>query len=70
MQEVSGSLAALAESRWKELPSRRDFRSLLAVQPLLRGTRLPVVMLYRTRQSFPVSGDLLAVNGLRIREHV
>ena len=60
----------LAEAKWKELPSRKDFRPLLAVQPLLRSARLPVMVLCRTGQSFPVGKDMLAVNGLRIREHV
>ena len=60
----------LAEAKWKELPSRRDFRPLLAVQRLLRTARLPVMVLCRTVQSFPVTGDMLAVNGLRVREHV
>jgi len=60
----------LAEAKWKELPSRRDFRVLLAVQPLLRAARLPAMVLCRTGQSFPVGKDMLAVNGLRMREHV
>ncbi len=60
----------LAEAKWKELPSRRDFRPLLAVQRLLPAARLPVMVLCRTAQSFPMAGDMLAVNGLRVREHV
>ena len=60
----------LVEAKWKELPSRRDFRPLLAVQPLLRSARLPVMVLCRTGQSHPVGEGMLAVNGLRIREHV
>ena len=60
----------LAEAKWKELPGRRDFRQMLAVQPLLRAVRLPLLVLCRTEQSFPVAGGMLAVNGLRIREHV
>ena len=60
----------LAEVKWKELPGRRDFRQMLAVQPLLRAVRLPLLVLCRTEQSFPVAGGMLAVNGLRIREHV
>ena len=60
----------LAEAKWKELPSRRDFRQMLTVQPLLRAVRLPALVLCRTGQSFPVAGGMLAVNGLRIREHV
>ena len=60
----------LAEAKWKELPGRKDFRQMLAVQPLLRAVRLPTLVLCRTEQSFPVAGGMLAVNGLRIREHV
>ena len=60
----------LAEAKWKELPGRRDFRQMLAVQPLLRAARLPALVLCRTGQSFPVAEGMLAVNGLRIREHV
>ena len=60
----------LAEAKWKELPGRRDFRQLLAAQPLLRAARPPVMVLCRTGQSFPVAKGMLAVNGLRIREHV
>ena len=60
----------LAEAKWKELPNRRDFRQMRAVQPLLRAVRLPALVLCRTGQSFPVAGGMLAVNGLRIREHV
>ena len=60
----------LAQAKWKELPNRRDFRQMRAVQPLLRAVRLPALVLCRTGQSFPVAGGMLAVNGLRIREHV
>ena len=60
----------LAEAKWKELPGRRDFRQLLAAQPLLRAARPPVMVLCRTGQSFPVAKGMLAVNGLRVREHV
>ena len=60
----------LAEAKWKELPGRRDFRQLLAAQPLLRAARPPVMVLCRTGQSFPVAKGMLAANGLRIREHV
>ena len=60
----------LAEAKWKELPGRRDFRQMLAVQPLLRAARLPALVLCRTGQSFPVAEGMLAANGLRIREHV
>ena len=60
----------LADAKWKELPGRRDFRQLLAVQPLLRAARLPAMVLCRTEETFPVAKDMLAVNGLRIRAHV
>ena len=60
----------LAQAKWKELPNRRDFRQMRAVQPLLRAVRLPALVLCRTGQSFPVAAGMLAVNGLRIREHV
>ena len=42
---------------------------MLAVQRLIRAARLPVMVLCRTGQTFPVAGDMLAVNGFRIREH-
>ena len=60
----------LADAKWKELPGRRDFRQLLAVQPLLRAARLPAMVLCRTEETFPVAKDMLAVNGLRIRARV
>ena len=60
----------LAEAKWKELPSRKDFQRLLAVQPLLRAARLPAMVLCRTGDSFPVAKDMLAVNGFRMREHL
>ena len=60
----------LAEAKWKELPARRDFRQLLAVQALFRSARLPAMVLCRTGQSFPLGGDMLAVNGSRMREHL
>ena len=60
----------LAEAKWKELPARGDFRQLLAVQALFRSARLPAMVLCRTGQSFPVARDMLAVNGLRMREHL
>ena len=60
----------LAEAKWKELPARGDFRQLLAVQALFRSARRPAMVLCRTGQSFPVAGGMLAVNGLRMREHL
>ena len=60
----------LAEAKWKELPARGDFRQLLAVQALFRSARPPAMVLCRTGQSFPVAGGMLAVNGLRMREHL
>ena len=65
-----GARTTLADAKWKELPGRRDFRQLLAAQPLLRAVRSPVMVLCRTGQSFPVAKGMLAVNGLKIREHV
>ncbi len=67
--EKDGGLT-LADAKWKELPGRRDFRQLLAVQPLLRAARLPAMLLCRTRESFPVAKDMLAVNGSHIRGHL
>ena len=67
--EKDGRLT-LAEAKWKELPSRKDFQRLLAVQPLLRADRLPAMVLCRTGDSFPVAKDMLAVNGFRMREHL
>ena len=61
---------ALAEAKWKELPTPRDFRQLRTVQPLLRTARLPLMVLCRTGESFPVARDMLAVSGFRMREHV
>lgn len=65
--EKDGRLT-LADAKWKELPGSRDFRQPLAVQPLLRTARLPAVVLCRTGESYPAGKDMLAVNGLRIRE--
>ena len=67
--EKDGRLT-LAEAKWKELPGRKDFQRLLAVQPLLRAARLPAMVLCRTGDSFPVAKDMLAVNGFRMREHL
>lgn len=67
--EKDGRLT-LAEAKWKELPGRKDFQRLLAVQRLLRAARLPALVLCRTGDSFPVARDMLAVNGLRMREHL
>ena len=60
----------LAEAKWKELPTRRDFRQMLVVQPLLRAARLPAMVLCRTGQSYPVAEGMLAVNGSKMREHL
>ena len=60
----------LAESKWKEMPARRDFDPALAVQSLLPSARRPVLVLCRTRRSFPLSGDCHAVNGLELREYL
>ncbi len=67
--EKDGGLT-LADAKWKELPGPRDFRQLLAVEPLLRATRLPAMVLCRTGESFPVGKDMLAVNGLRMRGYL
>ena len=67
--EKDGRLT-LAEAKWKELPGRKDFQRPLAVQPLLRAARLPALVLCRTGDSFPVAKDMLAVNALRMREHL
>ena len=61
----------LAEAKWKELPAPRDFAQALKVHELLgRRARWPVMVLCRTRQSFPVAEKLLAVNAFRLREHL
>lgn len=61
----------LAEAKWKELPTPRDFAQALKVRELLGGrARWPVMVLCRTRQSFPVGEKLLAVNAFRFREHL
>lgn len=67
--EKDGRLT-LAEAKWKELPGRKDFQRPLAVQPLLRAARLPALVLCRTGDSFPVAKDMLAVNALKMREHL
>ncbi len=66
--EKDGRLT-LAEAKWKEFPTPRDFAQALKVHDLL-GTRArwPVMVLCRTRQSFPVAEGLLAVNAFRLRE--
>ena len=57
----------LAEAKWKELPTPRDFAQALKVHELLgRRARWPVMVLCRTRQSFPVTEKLLAVNAFRL----
>ena len=61
----------LAEAKWKELPTSRDFAQALKVHDLLgQRARWPVMVLCRTRQSFPVAEKLLAVNAFRLREHL
>ena len=68
--EKDGRLT-LAEAKWKELPTSRDFTQALKVHELLGGrARWPVMVLCRTRQSFPVAEKLLAVNAFRLREHL
>ncbi|MCY3986065.1 MAG: ATP-binding protein [Candidatus Dadabacteria bacterium] len=61
----------LAEAKWKEIPTSRDFAQMLKVHELL-GERVewPVMVLCRTRQSFPVAENLLAVNAFRLPEHL
>ncbi|MCY4263092.1 MAG: DUF4143 domain-containing protein [Candidatus Dadabacteria bacterium] len=61
----------LAEAKWKEIPTSRDFAQMLKVHELL-GERAvwPVMVLCRTRQSFPVAEKLLAVNAFRLPEHL
>ncbi len=57
--EKDGRLT-LAEAKWKELPTPRDFARALKVHKLLGGrARWPVMMLCRTRQSFPVAETCL-----------
>ena len=68
--EKDGRLT-LAEAKWKELPTPRDFAQALKVHELLGGrARWPVMVLCRTRQSFPVAEKLLAINAFRLREHL
>lgn len=68
--EKDGRLT-LAEAKWKEFPTPRDFAQALKVHELLGPrARLPVMVLCRTRQSFPVAEGLLAVNAFRLREHL
>ena len=68
--EKDGRLT-LAEAKWKELPTPRDFAQALKVHGLLgERARWPVMVLCRTRQSFPVAEKLLAVNAFRLREHL
>ncbi len=61
----------LAEAKWKEIPTSRDFAQMLKVHELL-GERAgwPIMVLCRTRQSFPVAENLLAVNAFRLPEHL
>ena len=47
--EKDGRLT-LADAKWKELPGPRDFRQLLAVEPVLRTARLPAMVLVPNRR--------------------
>ena len=67
--ERNGELT-LAESKWKELPALRDVRQALAMQPLLRNARLPVMVFCRTRQSHPIGPQAMAINSFRLRKHL
>ncbi len=60
----------LAESKWKELPTQRDFAQLMAVHALLPRVRWPVMVLCRTRQSYPLAENTWAVEGYRLWEHL
>ena len=60
----------LAESKWKELPTARDFGQAMAVQALLPRVRWPVKVLCRTKQSHPVAENAWAVDGYRLWEHL
>lgn len=65
-----GDELTIAEAKWKELPSERDFKQALAVQHLLPRARLPVMVLCRTGQSHPVTQQALAVNAFSMRDHI
>ena len=67
--EKDGGLV-LAESKWKEIPSARDIGPVLAVQQLLADSRLPVMLLCRSPQTYPLRKGALAVNGRRLWEHI
>ncbi len=61
----------LAEAKWKEIATLRDFSQALKVHELLgHRARWPVMVLCRTSQSYPVAKKLLAVNAFRIPEHL
>ena len=65
-----GGCLTLAEAKWKELPARQDFTQSLRVRSLLERARWPLVVLCRTRQTFPVAENLLAVNAFELREYL
>jgi len=67
--EKDGRLT-LAESKWKEIPTARDFDRALAVQKLLPNANSPVMALCRAPQSYPVRKNANAVNGYRLWEYV
>ena len=60
----------LAESKWKELPTARDFGQAMAVQALLPRVRWPIMVLCRARQSHPVAENAWAVDGYRLWDHL
>ena len=65
-----GGLLTLAEAKWKELPTQRDFVRALRTQPLLKRVTEPLLALCRTPQSFPIATNLLAVNAFKLRQHL
>ena len=65
-----GDELTIAEAKWKELPSERDFKQALTVQHLLPRARLPAMVLCRTGQSHPVTQQALAVNAFSMRDHI
>ena len=60
----------LIEGKWKQYPTERDFEQLFQAKPLLPRARWPTIVLCRTKQSFPVTSNALAVNAFRIRDHI
>ena len=61
---------ALAQNKWKEIPTERDSGQAVQAHPLLPRASWPVMVLCRTRQSHPVAKNALAVNAYRMREHI